>query len=168
MPAARISGQGEIVGAGGVPAADRFCWHPAARVIDAAGAVHAAAHASPQVPVQVIADRPGALALQQVLALAAAGLAFRIGDAADAPTAGAVPMFETLTSGTSGRPRRIRRTQASWIASFAVNAGLFGIGPCVAGAVLGRLVHSLALYGALEALHLGAVLHLLDGLRPDR
>ena len=35
-------------------------------------------------------------------------------------------------------------------------------------AVLGRLVHSLALYGALEAVHLGAELHLLDDLRPDR
>ncbi|MFD1809412.1 AMP-binding protein [Gemmobacter lanyuensis] len=35
-------------------------------------------------------------------------------------------------------------------------------------AVLGQLVHSLALYGAVEALHLGATLHLLDGVRPDR
>ena len=35
-------------------------------------------------------------------------------------------------------------------------------------AVLGRLVHSLALYGAVEAVHLGAELHLLDALRPDR
>jgi long-chain acyl-CoA synthetase len=77
-------------------------------------------------------------------------------------------MFETLTGGSSGAPRRIRRSQASWIASFAVNAGLFGIGPGLKVAVLGRLVHSLALYGAVEALYLGATLHLLDGLRPDR
>jgi long-chain acyl-CoA synthetase len=34
--------------------------------------------------------------------------------------------------------------------------------------VLGRLVHSLALYGAVEGLHLGAEVHLLDDLRPDR
>jgi long-chain acyl-CoA synthetase len=77
-------------------------------------------------------------------------------------------MFETLTSGSSGAPRRIRRTQRSWIDSFAVNARLFDIGPGVAVAVLGRLEHSLALYGALEALHLGAELHLMAGLRPDR
>jgi long-chain acyl-CoA synthetase len=49
-----------------------------------------------------------------------------------------------------------------------VNAGLFGIGPGVRVAVLGRLVHSLALYGAVEGLSLGAEVHLLDDLRPDR
>lgn len=77
-------------------------------------------------------------------------------------------MFETLTSGSSGSPRRIWRSQASWIRSFRVNAGLFGIGPGSKVAVLGRLVHSLSLYGALEALHLGGEVHLLDDLRPDR
>ncbi len=77
-------------------------------------------------------------------------------------------MFETLTGGSSGTPRRIRRSQQSWIASFAVNAGLFGIEPGSAVATLGDLVHSLALYGAVEALHLGAELHHLAGLRPDR
>ena len=35
-------------------------------------------------------------------------------------------------------------------------------------AVLGRLSHSLALYAGAEALHLGATVHLLDRLRPDR
>jgi long-chain acyl-CoA synthetase len=77
-------------------------------------------------------------------------------------------MFETLTSGTSGSPRRIWRSQASWTASFAVNARMFGIGPGTKVAVLGQLIHSLALYGALEALHLGTTLHLLADLRPDR
>jgi long-chain acyl-CoA synthetase len=111
-----------------------------------------------------IAERPSGLALAR--ALAAEG-PFRIGGSG-AISAGDVPMFETLTSGSSGAARRIWRTQASWIASFAVNAGLFGIGPGACVAVLGRLVHSLALYGALEAVHLGAELHLLDDLRPDR
>ena len=45
---------------------------------------------------------------------------------------------------------------------------LFGIGPGVSVAVLGGLVQSLALYGALEGMHLGARVHLLGGLRPDR
>nr|WP_227754263.1 AMP-binding protein [Stagnihabitans tardus] len=71
-----------------------------------------------------------------------------------------------MTGGTSGAPRRIRRTAESWHASFAVNAGLFGIGPGVRTAILGRLVHSLALYGALESLHLGAALHVLSHLSP--
>jgi len=77
-------------------------------------------------------------------------------------------MFETLTGGSTGTPRRIRRSQTSWTASFVVNAGLFGIGPGMGTAVLGHLGHSLALYGALESLHLGATLHLLGELRPDR
>ena len=49
-----------------------------------------------------------------------------------------------------------------------MNAGLFGIGPGVRVAVLGDLVHSLALYGVLEGLHLGAEVLLLGGMRPDR
>jgi long-chain acyl-CoA synthetase len=48
-----------------------------------------------------------------------------------------------------------------------VNAG-FGIGPGARVAVLGKLVHSLSLYGAVEGLHLGAEVHLLESLRPDR
>ena len=117
-----------------------FQWHPAARVVGD--------------------DR----ALRAVLAMP--GRAFRIGGAGPQPVGDGV--FETLTSGSSGAPRRILRSMASWTASFAVNAGLFGIGPGRQVAVLGDLVHSLALYGALEALHLGAQLRLLGGMRPDR
>ncbi len=137
---------------------DSFRWHPEARLFDSAGLV-VASEAAPQT---VVPDTPQGLA--QALGLPA----FRIG-APDqpAPTPGDVPVFETLTSGSTGRPRRIRRSQASWLASFAVNARL-GIGPGARVAVLGGLVHSLALYGAVEGLHLGAEVHLLDALRPDR
>lgn len=102
------------------------------------------------------------------MARAGRGLPFRIGGAGPAPDPGAVPVFETLTSGTSGPPRRIRRTQGSWIASFHHNAAAFGISAGTSVAVLGALVQSLALYGAIEALHLGARLHLLADPRPDR
>jgi len=74
--------------------------------------------------------------------------------------------FETLTSGSSGAPRRILRNMDSWIASFAVNARLFGIGRGARVAVLGGLEQSLSLYGAVEALHLGADLAVLGGLAP--
>ncbi|WP_374642262.1 AMP-binding protein [Tabrizicola sp.] len=135
-----------------------FRWHPAARLFDSAGEEAARQPlAGPVLP-----DSPQGLA-------AAIGLpAFRIG-APDqpAPLPRDQPVFETLTSGSTGQPRRILRTQASWTASFAVNAD-FGIGPGARVAVLGRLVHSLALYGAVEGLHLGAEVHLLDALRPDR
>ena len=133
-----------------------FRWHPAARVFDGRGRAVAACLTGPA----VIADRPSGLALAQALA---AGV-FRIGGVGAAPESG----FQTLTSGSSGTPRRIARSHASWTASFAVNAGLFGIGPGKRVAVLGRLVQSLSLYGAVEAVHLGAEVHLLDDLRPDR
>lgn len=118
-------------------------------------------------PLARIDDSPAPRALANALAAAEAGLAFRLGETAAEPAQGA-GSFETLTSGSSGAPRRIRRSQASWIASFAVNAPLFGIGPGVSVAVPGRLTQSLALYGAVEAVHLGAEAHLLDELRPDR
>ncbi len=137
---------------------DRFRWHPEARLIDGAGREVQPLPAG----ALVLPDNAGGLA-------AAIGLpAFRIG-ALDqpAPDPDEVPVVETLTSGSIGAPRRIRRAQASWIASFAVNAGL-GIAPDARLAVLGGLVQSLALYGAVEGLHLGAEVHLLVSLRPDR
>jgi long-chain acyl-CoA synthetase len=139
-----------------------FRWHPGARLIGPDGALFT----GPEGAGQVLPDRPGVDALRA--ALTVPGQAFRIGGGDAAPAGADVPMFETLTSGSSGTPRRIWRSQASWRASFAVNARLFGIGPGVRVAVPGRLSQSLALYGALEGLHLGAEVHLLDGLRPDR
>lgn len=140
---------------------ERFRWHPAARLIDGRGRSQGPVRQE----LRLIGERPSALAI--AAALAAKG-AFRIGLGLPAPEEAAFPAFETLTSGTSGTPRRILRAQSSWTASFAVNAGLFGIGPGVRVAVLGRLVQSLALYGALEGMHLGGEVHLLDDLRPDR
>lgn len=145
---------------------DRFRWHPLARLVGPDGDELSPVSALPD---PVIPDMPSARAVAQAMARAGKGLPFRIG-ATDqpAPQAGAVPVFETLTSGSSGQPRRILRSQQSWTRGFAVNAGLFDIGAGTRVAVLGRPVHSLALYGAVEGLHLGAAVHLLDGLRPDR
>lgn len=135
-----------------------FRWHPAARLFDGAGREVLPLPASGA----IVDDSPQGLA--QAIGLAA----FRIGAPDEpAPDPGEQPVFETLTSGSTGQPRRIRRTQASWAASFAVNAR-FGIAPGARVAVQGRLVHSLALYGAVEGLHLGAEVHLLESLRPDR
>ncbi|MFO1203812.1 MAG: AMP-binding protein [Tabrizicola sp.] len=137
---------------------DRFRWHPEARLFDSAGR-----EVSREGPTgAVLPDTP------QGLAAAIGHPAFRLG-ATDQPPPDThdLPVFETLTSGSTGQPRRIRRTQGSWIASFRVNAG-FGVGPGARVAVLGRLIHSLSLYGAIEGLHLGAEVHVLDGLRPDR
>lgn len=143
---------------------DRFRWHAAARIFGPEGAeVLPVAEAGP-----VIGEGPCGAAVAAALARGGLGLPFRVGAVnLPAPEAGRRPVFETLTSGSTGVPRRIRRSQRSWCASFAVNAGLFGIGPGVRVAVPGRMVHSLSLYGALEGASLGAEVHLLAGLRPD-
>ncbi len=138
--------------------AEAFRLHPAARIFGPDGARAVGGQAAAVIP-----PGPAGAAL---LAVLAKGAGFRIG-AVDAPPP-AAEGFETLTSGSTGAPRRIRRSVASWTASFGVNAGLFGIGPGARVAVLGSLVHSLSLYGALEGACLGAEVHLLAGLRPDR
>ncbi len=153
---------------------DRFRWHPEARLFDGAGGEVLPAGGPPDPPHQGEERRlpPPAGAhfpdSPQGLAAAFCHPAFRIG-APDQPPPdpGDTPILETLTSGSTGQPRRIRRTHASWTASFAVNARL-GIGPGARVATLGRLIHSLSLYGAIEGLHLGAEVHLLSELRPDR
>lgn len=154
-----------MTGAGG----DLFRWHPAARLTGPDGQEIGPLVAGRPPENAVLADQPSGIALLAAMARAGQGLAFRIG-APDQPPpdAGCAGLFETLTAGTSGQPRRIRRSARSWTASFAVNAALFGIGAGVSVAVPGRLIHSLSLYGGVEGLHLGASVHLLDGLRPDR
>ncbi|CAM3273582.1 long-chain acyl-CoA synthetase [Paracoccus aminovorans] len=72
------------------------------------------------------------------------------------------------SSGSGGRVKTIRRSHASWIASFEVNRAAFGLSARDRYAVLGQLGHSLALYAALEALHLGAGLMVLAGDSPRR
>lgn len=140
---------------------DRFVWHKDARLIGADGR---------PVDRRGATDAPtDAAALVQAMALAEQGRAFRIGASDQPPAAsGTPPVFETLTSGTSGTPRRICRRQSSWTASFALHEGLFGLGPGQRVASLGALVHSLSLYSAIEGLHLGAEVHLMAALRPDR
>ncbi|MEO6300364.1 MAG: AMP-binding protein [Paracoccaceae bacterium] len=133
-----------------------FQWHPAARVFDGAGQEYYPAGSG----ASVTGERPAGVAIGQAIAAGS----FRIGGDGPGPVAG----FETLTSGSSGVARRVGRSCASWVASFTVNAGMFGIGPGVRVAALGRLSQSLAVYGALEAVYLGASLHLLDEVRPDR
>lgn len=76
--------------------------------------------------------------------------------------------FRYQSSGSAERPKTIERTAASWIESFLVAAERWHRGSEEIVAVAGRLGHSLSLYGALEALCLGAQLHLLGGMRPDR
>jgi long-chain acyl-CoA synthetase len=138
----------------------RFVWHPAAVAVDAQGVRHLQGAAAMH-PV-LMPPRPAAAALQSAIGAPA----FRIGGTG--PLAMGEGVFQTLTGGSSGTPARITRSQQSWIESFRVNARLFDLGPDTRVGVPGALIHSLALYAAIEALHLGAEAHLLDGLRSDR
>lgn len=81
---------------------------------------------------------------------------------------GGPPRLVAATSGSTGTPKRFHRSQESWIRSFEIDAGLFGIGPGRRVATLGSPEATLPLYGALEALHLGARTWMLHALRPDR
>ena len=72
------------------------------------------------------------------------------------------------TAGSTGTPKKIRRTPTSWRASFETNRSLFEITDRDRYAVFGQLSHSLALYGVMEALHLGCDIAILDDMPPAR
>lgn len=75
------------------------------------------------------------------------------------------PHFQCQSSGSSGAARRVRRSHQSWIKSFHINRSLLNLTQQDSYALIGNLSHSLPLYAALEALYIGADLHLLSKLR---
>uniref|UniRef100_UPI003A976985 AMP-binding protein n=1 Tax=Salipiger sp. TaxID=2078585 RepID=UPI003A976985 len=94
---------------------------------------------------------------------------FTVSPAGIAPHArGVAGYFRTRSAGTTGAAKTIRRSHASWIASFEVNRAHLDLGAADRYGVLGDPVHSLALYAIVEAAHLGADLDCLAGMRPDR
>lgn len=95
-----------------------------------------------------------------------AGRPFCAGSGGIMPLAAPEGIFEVMSGGTTGAPKRVRRRDGSWVSSFAINAARFGIGPGTRVALLGGLEHSLALYAVMEGVHLGAHLSLLGGLGP--
>ena len=71
-----------------------------------------------------------------------------------------IGVFRTKTGGTSKDPKFVLRTSKSWISSFEVINSLQKEKENYL--VFGDLTHSLALYGMLEALHLGHNVHHLS------
>jgi long-chain acyl-CoA synthetase len=142
----------------------RFIWHPKARLWTDAGP-----RALPDDPIcdGRIPPAPAEHAIAAVFAAAKTGQPFCITDS-DAPLpAAGLDLFFCQTGGSTGAPKRIARSMDSWIASFTHNAALFELGPADHYACLGPLNHSLNLYAATEAGHLGADLSLLQDHRPD-
>ncbi|MCP5085787.1 MAG: long-chain fatty acid--CoA ligase [Rhodobacteraceae bacterium] len=74
--------------------------------------------------------------------------------------------FLTLTGGTTGTPKIIRRASSSWLHSIRVMQEVLNITPAAKVATLGDLSHSLALYASVEALVCGAQCHVLGGSAP--
>ncbi len=74
-----------------------------------------------------------------------------------------IGVFRTKTGGTSKDPKFVLRTSQSWISSFEVINSLQKEKENYL--VFGDLTHSLALYGMLEALHLGHNVHCVQKLR---
>jgi long-chain acyl-CoA synthetase len=73
-----------------------------------------------------------------------------------------------MSGGTTGPPKVIQRSCASWIETFQLHARRFAKQGPLRYATLGDLQHSLTLYGAIEALHIGAIYHPLGGISPRR
>ncbi len=177
------SGESEAVAFAHERNPDRFRWHSASaihgpnerRTIEGGNSgKNLIAEETGQVVQLVAEDESPAETLTSALALARAGREFAI---VTSEQRGAWPSepsrsklasgcFQCMTSGSSGTGKRVRRTQRSWIASFSVNQQRWSIGSEDRYAVLGELSSSLSLYGALEAVHLGADLHMLSGMNP--
>ena len=149
-----------------------FRRHPAARLVVDGALIAEPAATGPTGPtgsVDFIPSRPAPASAARLLAALDRGSEFCLHDAArvpePAPARGAFLQCET--SGSTGLAKRIRRSQASWIASFDVDRDLWRVAPGDGIAVIGALHHSLALYGVVSALHLGATAHLVTAPRPD-
>lgn len=95
-----------------------------------------------------------------------AGQSIRLAKSGPIATTGKSGQLFCETGGSTGTPKVIARSQASWIASFDINRDLFGITSADCMATFGGLKHSLALYAVIEAAHLGADICMLAGLRP--
>ncbi len=112
---------------------------------------------------------PVAKALAAVFAAARAGVPVLVddplgsresADSADSCASSAPPgaFLIAVTSGTSGRPRPVLRTAASWTASFAPLAELAGLGSLDRVLLTGPLHATMHLFAAVHTLSLGAEL----------
>lgn len=100
-----------------------------------------------------------------MFAAAAAGAPVLVTDPAAAPAAlpTALPpqtFLVVVTSGTSGHPRPVLRTELSWTSSFAPFTELTGIGPADRVLLTGPLHATMHLFAAVHTLAIGA--HLVD------
>jgi len=143
--------------------ATTFDWHPHAAVCLGSDILSAVAFGAQQ-GFRVIHDDGSHQALEDLCSAIKARAPFCVTDRTQDGLSAEQGELLTFTGGSTGAPKVICRSQASWIASFEVNAGLFGFEPGMRVATLGALSHSLTLYAVVEAIHLGLSAHVLAGL----
>ncbi len=73
-----------------------------------------------------------------------------------------------FTSGTTSQPKAYARSRASWRASLARSARVFGLEHAPATLCPGALAHGLALYAFAETLHCGGTFHTVRRWNADR
>ena len=154
-----------------VPAAspERFRLNPSARVWVAGLEVALPTKAeAPGNSLRCIAPKPAQKAATAIAQSILDDAPFCVTDAIFAEEHEASGWFHSCTSGSTGVPKRIRRSQKSWIASFSQTKERWRVTDADRTAILGDLSHSLSLYALIEALHLGTQVELLAGTRPDR
>ncbi|MEZ0213473.1 MAG: class I adenylate-forming enzyme family protein [Xanthobacteraceae bacterium] len=78
------------------------------------------------------------------------------------------PFYVGFTSGSTGLPKGYRRSHRSWIESFEVSRGAFGLTQADRILAPGGLSASLHLYGVVHALHIGAQALIMARFRPKR
>lgn len=158
-----------VSGKGDMAQAETFQWHPEARVFFGAEERLRSGLPNPDATGAVIPVGRGPAALDTLLSKIVSGAPFCVAPSTFGTQLTAqAGRFFTLTSGSTGAAKVITRSQASWLRSFQVNAGLFDYTGTDKLAVLGSLEHSLALYGVIEAVHLGLTAYDLGHVRPDR
>lgn len=71
-----------------------------------------------------------------------------------------------FTSGSTGRPKGYRRSHHSWLSSFEGDRIEFGVTERDIVLAPGSMTHSLFLYAAIHALHIGATVLMARGFHP--
>ncbi|MGI8529917.1 MAG: class I adenylate-forming enzyme family protein [Geodermatophilaceae bacterium] len=142
--------------------ADQLLWTLAAHRIGAAAAVLDVRWPPEQQTAALEQISPGLIVRHPVASVAPSGIAVRCTDAA-AESLGWI----SLTSGTTGAPRALGRSWASWTASFPAFTQLTGLTADDTVLVPGSLSSSMFAYGAFHALAAGARVRLLAGWQPE-
>lgn len=74
--------------------------------------------------------------------------------------------YAGFTSGSTGDPKGYCRTHQSWLKSFELSDAEFAIQSGDTVVIPGNMVHSLHLYGAVQGLVAGAMVHLVPRFQP--